>query len=130
MAKIDFALAQEITAVSGEDLGRCIQCGKCSAACPAGSAMDILPSQIIHEMRCGEVEKLQHCQSLWNCMSCFTCAQRCPRELSVAAIIEALRLSVIRQSGANRIKVEELPAEVVARMPQQLIVSALRKYNK
>ena len=47
-----------------------------------------------------------------------------------ARLIEAVRLSVIRQQGANRLNIDKLPAAIDEMMPQQALVSALRKYNK
>ena len=47
-----------------------------------------------------------------------------------AAIIEAVRQEVIREQGANYIKSEEIPQIVDEKIPQQLLVSMYRKFNK
>ena len=50
--------------------------------------------------------------------------------MSPAALIESVRLSVIRQQGENGIIAEGIPAYIDEKMPQQAIVAAFRKYNK
>jgi len=36
----------QILEISGENIKDCMQCGKCSAGCPASSSMDILPHRL------------------------------------------------------------------------------------
>ena len=108
---------------------RCIQCGRCSANCPAAGHMDLLPSQMVWALINERTGEIMEADSPWKCFSCFTCAARCPRGVSAANIMEAVRLAHIRQVGANR-----LPAETIEnfdpQMPQQAIVAAFRKFNK
>ena len=47
-----------------------------------------------------------------------------------AKLIEAVRHAVIRQQGKNHLKTEDIPAMLDDETPQQLLVSALRKYSK
>ena len=122
--------AAEILRISGVKADNCMQCGKCSAACPAGAKMDILPHRFVWELMNGRVNNLAASNTLLQCLSCFTCSARCPRGVDPAKLIEAVRLSVIRKQGENRLNVDELPAEIDEMMPQQALVSALRKYNK
>lgn len=122
---------ERIKEVSAEMIGDCMQCGKCSAACPATGGMDILPNQIIRYLQLGRVDKVIESKTLWNCASCFTCASRCPRNVDLARLMEAVRLIVVRKREASKLKAERVP-EIMAdkRMPQQAIVSAFRKYSK
>ena len=60
----------------------------------------------------------------------MACIERCPRGVEPAKLIEAVRLTAIRQKGANRLKAEDVPAQLDADTPQQLLVSAFRKYAK
>ena len=55
---------------------------------------------------------------------------RCPRGVEPAKLVEALRLSVIRQKGANHLKADDIPALLDDEMPQQALMSAMRKYSK
>lgn len=123
-------LGNYIEQISGESAKNCIQCGKCSASCPASNHMDILPHKFVRLVQMKEIEKLQACETLWACVSCFNCSARCPRTVDPAKLIEAVRLSVVRPSGANRLKIDDVIAIQEEAMPQQALVSALRKYSK
>lgn len=120
----------EIMAVSREKIKDCMQCGKCSAGCPASGAMDILPHQVVRLLQLGQLEQLTGSQSIWNCASCFTCGARCPRNINIANLMEAVRLTVVRRPGGSRFTADLAPEMIDSKMPQQAIVSAFRKYNK
>ncbi len=115
---------------SGTDAKKCMKCGKCSGRCPAYQDMDIKPHQFVSYIEKNEIDKLLNSKSLFTCLTCFACVERCPRGVAPAAIIEAVRQEVIRMQGENRVKAEEIPEIVDDKIPQQLLVSMFRKYNK
>ncbi len=78
----------------------------------------------------GDIEKLMRSESIYKCLSCFACVERCPRGVEPAKLIEAVRLSVVRQRENNHLIPDEIPAMLDADLPQQAIVSAFRKYTK
>lgn len=123
------ALAEYILTLSSTDVRHCMQCGRCSAACPAAEAMDLLPHRMVWELVCGHGDELLAATAPWSCVSCMACEQRCPRGVSPAAVMEAARLAAIRQQGGNRLAAEQLE-HYPADMPQQALVAAFRKYNK
>ena len=116
--------------LSGTDVRKCMKCGKCSGRCPAFKDMDIKPHQFVTKLGKGQIEELLESKSIWNCLSCMACVERCPRGVAPAAVIEAVRDTVVRMQGKNGIKAEEIPPIVDELIPQQLLVSAYRKYNK
>jgi heterodisulfide reductase subunit C len=122
--------AQKIVEVSGVNAKKCMKCGKCSATCPSFSEMDIHPHRFVSMVEEGDVLALMQSKSLWKCLSCFACVERCPRGVEPANLIEAARLMVIRERGRNHMKAETIPLLLNERMPQQLLVSAFRKYSK
>ena len=69
-------------------------------------------------------------KSIWNCLTCFACVQRCPRDVEPAKLVEGIRLAVIRQQDQNHLKAEQIPELLDEELPQQAIVSAFRKYKK
>lgn len=69
----------------------CYQCGKCSAGCPMGDKMDLLPSAVIRLAQYGEVEQAAGAASVWQCVSCLTCSTRCPKSVDIAAVMDALK---------------------------------------
>ena len=115
---------------SGTDARKCMKCGKCSGRCPAYNEMDIKQHQFVSYIEKGEIDKLLKSKSLFTCLTCFACVERCPRGVAPAAIIEAVRQEVIRLQGENRVKAEEIPAFIDDKLPQQLLVSMFRKFNK
>lgn len=121
----------QIKKISNEMVNDCMQCGKCTAGCPAVAEMDILPHQILRHLQLGHFDKVIQSKTIWNCASCFTCASRCPRGVDLAKLMEAIRLISLRQKGNDRLKVENISQLMTdEKMPQQAIVSALRKYSK
>lgn len=122
-------LTEDILRLAATDVRRCMQCGRCSANCPAALKMDLLPHRIVWEISCGNASALLAAKAPWRCLSCLACEARCPRGVSPAKIMEALRLLTIRQQGQNKLPAESLE-QYPADMPQQLLVAAFRKYNK
>ncbi|MBE7066162.1 MAG: 4Fe-4S dicluster domain-containing protein [Ruminococcaceae bacterium] len=120
----------EIIRRSGVNPVKCMRCGKCTATCPAFDTMEYHPHQFVYMVESGDIEPLMNSQSLYQCLTCFACVDRCPRGVEPAKLVEAVRLEVIRKQGANHMKPDHIPAMVTEDLPQQAIVSALRKYTK
>ena len=121
---------ENLNRLSGTDVRKCMKCGKCSGRCPAFNDMDIKPHQFVSMLCQGKIDQLLESQAIWNCLSCMACVERCPRGVAPAAVVEAVRDTVVRMQGANGIKAEDIPPIVDELIPQQLLVSAYRKYNK
>ena len=116
--------------LSGTDVSKCMKCGKCSGRCPAFKDMDIKPHQFVSMLNKGKVDELLESKAIWNCLSCMACVERCPRGVAPANVVEAVRDAVVRAQGANGIKAEDIPPIIDEQIPQQLLVTAYRKYNK
>lgn len=121
---------EEILRISGVNPAKCMKCGKCSATCPAYEQMEYHPHQFVSMVQKGQIEKLMASRSIYTCLSCFACLERCPRNVEPAKLIEAVRLMVVRQQGASHMNANDVPALWNSDLPQQAIVSAMRKYNK
>ncbi|MGI9953288.1 4Fe-4S dicluster domain-containing protein [Moorellaceae bacterium AZ2] len=80
---------------SGQPVGRCFQCYKCSGGCPVAGAMDILPHQIIRCVHLGLEEELLRSRAIWLCTSCHTCKARCPNGIDIATVNDTLRARVL-----------------------------------
>jgi heterodisulfide reductase subunit C len=94
--------------------------------------MDIKPHLFVKYIEEGRLAELARSESVLKCLSCFACAERCPRGVEPSALIEAVRLVNIRKQGGNRNIVDKIPGLTNNDddIPQQLIVSILRKYNR
>ena len=123
---------ENILRISGSNVTKCMKCGKCSGTCPAYDEMEYHPHQFVYMVETGDIEPLMNSESLYKCLTCFACVDRCPRGVEPAKLVEAVRLEVIRQQGKNRLKADDIPAIVNAdeNIPQQALVSAFRKYAK
>ena len=122
--------AELVREISGTNPLKCMKCGKCSATCPAFDGMDIKPHQFVSYVANGNIEALAASKSLYKCLSCFACIERCPRGVEPAKLVEAVRLATIRKQGANHLTANDIPALLDEDLPQQAIVSAFRKYTK
>ena len=123
-------LREEIIRMSGVNTSKCMKCGKCSATCPAYDEMEYHPHQFVGMVECGDIEPLMNSESLYKCLTCFACVDRCPRGVEPAKLVGAVRLVAIRRQGANHMKADDVPAKLTEDLPQQAIVSAFRKYAK
>ena len=123
---------ENILRISGSNVSKCMKCGKCSGTCPAYDEMEYHPHQFVYMVETGDIEPLMNSKSLYKCLTCFACVDRCPRGVEPAKLVEAVRLEVIRQQGKNHLKADDIPAIVNAdeEIPQQALVSAFRKYAK
>lgn len=113
--------------VSGEDVRKCYQCGNCSGGCPVSYAMDIPPTKVMRYLQLGNIEDVRNANSMWLCVGCLQCYSRCPKGVSVAAILEGLRQDVLRK-GASRTEVRDVPFPFLKKAPQQAIVCGFRKF--
>ncbi len=123
-------LQEEVIRRSGVNPRKCMRCGKCSASCPAYDEMEFHPHQFVNMVESGDIEPLLASESLYKCLSCFACIERCPRGVEPAKLVEAVRLAAVRKQGANHMTANDIPALLDAELPQQAIVSAFRKYTK
>ena len=121
---------EQVLRTSGVDVRKCMRCGKCTATCPAFAEMEYHPHQFVYMVEKGDIEKLAASESLYRCLSCFACVERCPRNVEPAKVVEAVRLLVISEKGANHLLSDAIPALLDEDLPQQAITSALRKYSK
>ena len=122
--------AEKVKEISGVNPLKCMKCGKCSATCPAFNEMDIKPHQFVSYVQNGDIEALANSKSLWKCLSCFACIERCPRNVEPGKLIDAARQVVVRTKGQTGLTPEEIPELLDPEVPQQLLVSAFRRYRR
>ena len=122
--------AQLIREISGVNPLKCMKCGKCSASCPSFNEMDIPPHLFVSYVQNENLEALLESKSLYKCSSCFACIERCPRDVKPGKLIDAARQVVLRQRGQEYLSPDEVPALLEENMPQQLLMSAFRKYRR
>lgn len=122
--------AAEVRRISGVDTRKCMKCGKCSASCPSFDEMEYHPHQFVAMVTKGDIDRLMASPSIYKCLSCFACVERCPRGVEPAAVVEAIRTMAERRQGGNYFSPDEVPEKIDGSVPQQALVSAFRKYRK
>jgi heterodisulfide reductase subunit C1 len=77
-----------------EGLKSCMNCGVCTAICPAAEFYDYDPRIIITTLQSKDerkIEELLKSDTIWYCGECMSCKTRCPRGNTVGLLIMALR---------------------------------------
>jgi heterodisulfide reductase subunit C len=82
---------------------RCIQCGACTASCPAARFTDYSPRQIVKKVLENDRSILKS-EMIWSCFYCYSCNVRCPRNNSPVTIVQVLRQMAINEGiGVERL---------------------------
>ena len=97
MARVSFSFLEETQKRSGENLNLCYQCLKCTAGCPTAPYMDIRPNNIIRMIQMGMKKEVLESSAIWLCVSCETCGTRCPNEIDIGVLMDALREMAIEE---------------------------------
>jgi heterodisulfide reductase subunit C len=93
------ALRARVLELTGENSFHCYQCGNCSAGCPVAGRADLLPHQVFRLLQIGGEENdraLLRSVQPWLCVGCQTCATRCPQELDLSKVMDAIRAEATR----------------------------------
>ncbi len=123
-------LKEQVIRSSGVNVLKCMRCGKCSGTCPSYDEMEYHPHQFVYMVEKGDIETLMKSESIYKCLTCFACVDRCPRGVQPAKVVEAVRLAAIRQQDGNHLSPDQIPSLLDEDLPQQAIVTAMRKYAK
>jgi heterodisulfide reductase subunit C len=99
--KTGSGLKAAVELICGVNLGVCFQCKKCSSGCSVARLTKSRPSELMRQLHLGAGNELLQSDLIWTCASCEICSARCPMEIDVAAVIDALRLLAL-QRGASK----------------------------
>lgn len=97
MGKTDSSFLEEVKKRSGEDLSLCYQCLKCTAGCPTAPYMDIRPNSLIRMIQMGRRAEVLGSSAIWLCVSCETCGTRCPNQIDIGLLMDALREMAVNE---------------------------------
>ena len=92
MGKLFEKLMEDVRFVEG--MKACMNCGTCTAICPAAEFWSYDPRQILDILQTGddhEIESLLKSEMIWYCGECMSCKTRCPRDNAPGLVIMALR---------------------------------------
>ncbi|MDR2927423.1 MAG: 4Fe-4S dicluster domain-containing protein [Cytophagaceae bacterium] len=85
-----------------EGLTACMNCGVCTAICPAAGYFDYDPRKVCQEVQSGDDERIHsllNSDTIWMCGQCLSCKTRCPRNNTPGYVIQALR-KISQETGA------------------------------
>jgi heterodisulfide reductase subunit C2 len=94
-------IIDQVKAISGVDVNACLQCKKCTNGCPVAPYTSSSPSEIIKRLQLGAGEELLGTEIIWTCASCATCFSRCPMEINMADVMDALRVLAEAKGAAK-----------------------------
>ncbi|MBI4743007.1 MAG: disulfide reductase, partial [Betaproteobacteria bacterium] len=86
--------------------------------------------QILRLAQLGMEEKLLASRPIWICVSCMTCNTRCPKDVRIAEVIEAIRETVLRGNARrDQLAIADLPADTLVALPPIALIAAMRKLS-
>ncbi len=82
----------------GERIKRCFSCGTCTASCPVREVTDRYnPRKIIRMALLGMKKEVLSSQFIWLCSSCYTCYERCPQNVQIPELMNAIKNIAVRE---------------------------------
>jgi heterodisulfide reductase subunit C len=111
VTKLDPKFKDEVSKTpGGQNIKRCYQCGTCNVGCPVREIEEKYnPRKIIRMTVLGMRERVLSSDFIWLCSGCYTCTERCPQDVRIADVMNALKnLAVksgyIHSSFAKRVE--------------------------
>jgi heterodisulfide reductase subunit C len=74
----------------------CIQCGRCTASCPAALPASLRAREVIRAISDGDLSVVTDRDDIWHCTTCFSCQERCPKGVAITQAILWLRAEAVR----------------------------------
>lgn len=82
----------------GENIKRCFSCGTCTAGCPVREITDLYnPRRIIRMALLGMKKEVLSSPFIWLCSSCYTCFERCPQDVKIPELMNAIKNIAVRE---------------------------------
>lgn len=84
------------------DLFACIQCGKCTGGCPMAMKTRLNPRSLIYRLLLTDNGfDLEGHEELWDCTTCSTCSERCPKQVNPMDMLIALRSQIVERGRVH-----------------------------
>lgn len=121
MGKLFERLNNDVRFIEG--IKACINCGTCTAICPAAEVYDYHPRNLVDQIQSRDdevIEELLKSDTIWYCGECMSCKTRCPRQNAPGLVIQALRklsmetgLFVESEKGRQQLVVKRIIGETI-----------------
>ena len=89
--------AQSVIDAGGKTLDLCYQCGTCTGSCPSGRTTAFRTRQLIRKAQLGLKDDILPSEDLWMCTTCYSCVERCPRDVDIVDIIILMRNMAVQK---------------------------------
>ena len=90
-------LLEVLATRGGKNVLQCYQCGTCSGSCPVLEEMEHGPRRILYMIQSGMEEAVLSSPDMWRCVSCYSCANRCPRGIEITDLMADLRRLAVKK---------------------------------
>jgi heterodisulfide reductase subunit C len=118
-------LAEVIEATpGGARIVHCLQCGSCGGSCPSGPDMDHTPRTIFAMINADRRDAVLRSNTMWFCVSCYSCTVRCPQQIPITEVMYALKRIAIAEG-----KVTDNDAPALAKTFTDLVERYGRAYE-
>ena len=99
ITKLDPKFKDEVSKVpGGQNIKRCFQCGTCNVGCPVREIEEKYnPRKIIRMAVLGMRERVLSSDFIWLCSACYTCQERCPQDVRIADVMNALKNLAVKE---------------------------------
>jgi heterodisulfide reductase subunit C len=99
VGRLDPGFRNEIVAEpGGERFMRCFSCGTCVAGCPvAGTTEKYNPRRVVRMALLGMRQEVLTSEFVWLCSTCYTCYERCPQDVHIPELMNAIRNIAVRE---------------------------------
>jgi heterodisulfide reductase subunit C len=121
---------EELAANGGSSAELCFQCGTCMLKCPSAKHSDLLRiAYLMRASKLGLKDDSINDDDLWQCTTCYTCVEWCPRNVQVVDVITALRNIAVANGKLheNHRKVAERLIKIGHTVDNNAKIKALRK---
>ncbi|MEM2922069.1 MAG: 4Fe-4S dicluster domain-containing protein [Candidatus Bathyarchaeia archaeon] len=92
-AEVDENFCREVLKrPGGKRFKECFQCGTCTASCPVRAVSPRYnPRVLVKMVELGLRSRVLTSESIWLCVYCHLCWERCPRDVKLPELITVLR---------------------------------------
>jgi len=89
--EVDPTFKQSIIDAGAETVALCYQCGTCTGSCPSGKRTPYRIRTIIRKSLMGLKNEVLTDDTIWECVTCYACQERCPRGVAIVDVVKTIR---------------------------------------
>ena len=85
--------------ISDTRINLCLDCGKCTVVCPVAQHDPDFNPRLIAQRRLGQNSNIPQDDTIWSCISCHMCTERCNYHVRFPEFIHALRFEALEEGA-------------------------------